>query len=485
MKKKTIGFILAGCLIATISAMLCACGSDENIKTGYDIKAVVDYENKAVTAEMAVSYYNASDSSLGEVCFHLYPAAFREGARFSPVEPDRMADAYVNGISYGGIDITALSVGGIEQTPVIEGEDDDILSVDVGELLPGERAEIKLGFALSLPDVRHRFGHHDGIINLGNWYPIACVYENGGFVTDPYYAVGDPFFSDCADYKVTLTVPEELTVVGTGERVRTGNVCSFTARSVRDFALVIGKFKAETTVVDGVTVSYYYAAGSDGAASVKAASDAIKTFSAMFGEYPYKNYSVVKAPFLHGGMEYPCLAIVSDALSGEALTEAIIHETAHQWWYGAVGNNEVASPWLDEGLTEYSTSLFYRENADYGVSYEKRMADALGSYVLYYDTFKNSGADTSMNRRVSEYASTFEYTFMTYVKGELLFEALRNALGDEKFFGGLRDYYSEYKYKNATSDELIGCMEKRAGVPLKSFFDSFTEGKTQHFGGLK
>lgn len=484
MRKRTVSIILSICLVCAIASQLCACGkSAERERTSYDVKAVLDYENKTLTADMTVNYYNASDAALGEVCFHLYPSAFREGARFTPVEPEKTSEAYPDGISYGGITITALSVGGVEQKPTIEGEDEDILTVDVGEILPSERVGINIGFALTLPEIRHRFGHYDGVINLGNWYPIACVYERGGFVTDPYYAVGDPFYSDCADYKVTLTVPETLTAVGTGECEKAGNVCTFTARSVRDFALVIGKFSCEEIITDGVKVRYYSANDMETRSGVTVASDAIKTFSSLFGKYPYKTYSVVKTPFLHGGMEYPCLALVSDALDGDRLAEAIVHETAHQWWYGVVGNNEVEYPWLDEGLTEYSTSLFYRENERYGVPFDKRIADALSSYVLYYDAFKNAGADTSMNRRVSEYANSFEYSFMAYVKGELMLEAVRSAVGDDKFFAGLRGYYATYKYENATPDDLIGCMERSSGTPLKAFFDSFIEGKTQHFGG--
>ena len=215
-----------------------------------------------------------------------------------------------------------------------------------------------------------------------------------------------------------------------------------------------------------------------------AAVDALKTFSDKFGEYPYESMSSVETQFLQGGMEYPGLAMISDALAPDIYREALVHETAHQWWYAAVGNDEVRYPWLDEGLTEFSTSIFYRENPSYEVDYEKRIADALGAYVLYFDAFKTASSDTSMTRKVCDYESPFEYTYMTYVKGELMFESLRSIIGDEKFFAGLRDYYASYKFKVAKPDDLIGCMEKAAGRNLKGFFDSWTEGKVADFGGL-
>ena len=88
--------------------------------------------------------------------------------------------------------------------------------------------------------------------------------------------------------------------------------------------------------------------------------EVVEFFSKIFGEYPYKTLTVVKTPFVYGGMEYPNLVFVSDSVnSKEELYKVVVHEIAHQWWYGIVGNNEYTYPWLDEALTEFSTILFY------------------------------------------------------------------------------------------------------------------------------
>ncbi len=492
MKRIITLFVTAIMLMAVVALPLTACnkGREEVERTEYEIIASYDEQSKTITASMEVEYVNASDAALNEVCFHLYPAAFREGARFSPVPEGQISTAYPDGMSYGGITVDTLSVDGATVTPVIEGEDEDILAVALnGELLPGEETEIIMTFTLTLPAVRHRFGYQGRRVNLGNWYPIACVYENGNFVTDPYYNVGDPFYSDCADYTVSLTVPSDLTVASTGEQTVTSNdttkTITATAENVRDFAAVLGEFKMLGSQINGVNVNYYYSSDATPELALTAATDSIKTFSELFGAYPYKTYSAVETQFIQGGMEYPMLTMISDAVTGNLYQEVIIHETAHQWWYAAVGNDEVRHAWLDEGLTEYSTSIFYQKNPDYNVDYTKRMADALGAYVLYYDTFKNGSEDTSMNRPVNEYKSGFEYNYMTYVKGELMLESLRSVIGDDAFFGGLRAYYSEYCFKNATPDCLIACFEQSSGKPLKSFFAGWIEGKVSHYGGLK
>ena len=93
---------------------------------------------------------------------------------------------------------------------------------------------------------------------------------------------------------------------------------------------------------------------------------AIDFFSENIGEYPYSDIYVV--PFdLNGGMEYPGLIMINKAYfkSSKSTEGALVmgHETAHQWFYGVVGNDQVYSPWLDESLVEYLGFDFLRQYA--------------------------------------------------------------------------------------------------------------------------
>ena len=142
---------------------------------------------------------------------------------------------------------------------------------------------------------------------------------------------------------------------------------------------------------------------------LKAATDSLSKFEEMFCDYPYSSYTVVQTEFLQGGMEYPTLSFISDKLNESLYIDAVIHETAHQWWYGIVGNNEVDNAWLDEALAEYSTTLFYKLCPDYSVDFEKRISDAMTSYLLYIDLYKpGAAADTSMDRTLAEYSGAME-----------------------------------------------------------------------------
>jgi len=179
-------------------------------------------------------------------------------------------------------------------------------------------------------------------------------------------------------------------------------------------------------------------------------------------------------------MEYPGLTYISDRLSGELYREVIIHEAAHQWWYAAVGNNQVANAWIDESLVEYSATLFFEKNPSYGITYNKRIADALSGYSLYCDMYKKQADfSTSMNRRLPDFRNAVEYTYMTYVKGHIMLDSLRANIGDEAFFAGLKEYYAHNRFKIASPELLVAAFEAASKKQLAPFFSAWTDGKIQ------
>ena len=132
MKKKFGLIAVALCIILAFTVFTgCAQGKKEEELSKYTINAVYDEENKTVSADMTLSYVNGTDAILDEVCFHLYPAAFREGARFSPVPADMVSTAYPEGMSYGGIAVNYVTLAGQNQTVEIAGEDEDILALSL------------------------------------------------------------------------------------------------------------------------------------------------------------------------------------------------------------------------------------------------------------------------------------------------------------------------------------------------------------------
>lgn len=484
--------VLLLAIVILFTAVLSGCQSDlkkaSKGLTHYKIIAKYDEFTQTITANESVKYVNCYDTPLEKVQFHIYPNAYRKDAKIKPINEKSYSDAYPNGESYGEIMISSVRVSGKSAQFSIDGEDKNILTVRLPmQLYPSASFTIDIDFVLRLPNILHRLGYNEHTVNLGNWYPIACVYENGGFVTYAYYSNGDPFYSQIANYEVELTLPSAYLVASTGRTVGTElrghqKTLKYEALAVRDFALVLSKeFKTLTkTAQKDVSITYYYYDDICAEESLQAAIDAVNTFSTNIGPYQYPTLSIVQTPFVHAGMEYPALIYVSPSVKEkEMYKEVIVHEVAHQWWYAAVGNDQVRYAWLDEGLTEYTTTLFYEWNKSYGQDAAMRVVNDMQAYLMFVDLYRSvhGDIDTSMSRPSYAYKNEYEYVYMTYVKGELMFDNLRKIMGDKAFFAALKKYYKEYMFKVAKPYDLIGAFEDASKKDLEKVFVAWISGE--------
>ena len=481
--KKILGWVLIFvCAILSVS-MLSGCEKEENARTRYEIIAEYVPENRTLTGTAKVTFENWTDNEFSVLKFQLYPNAYRKDALYSPVSSAYKSAAYYAGESYGEMVIS--SVHGSKGWEVM-GEDENILYAYLERpLYPGDKVVLDIGFLVKLATVNHRTGVTVHTVNLGNFFPILCGIKHGGFVETVYYSDGDPFYSDCADFKVTLTAPKEYTVAATGALVEERTLESkkehtTSALNVRDFAMVLSdNFRVSSTKVGETTLAYYYYDDKKPTETLDLIEESFTFFEKTFGEYPYGNYAVAQTGFCFGGMEYPCLAFISDSLVEEGKTRAIVHETAHQWWYGVVGSDAIEEAWQDEGLAEYSTLLFFEEYEKYGFTREGLVKEALGEYRSYYDVYGSvlGRADTRMSRHLKEFISDYEYKCLTYDKSVVMWDTLRKSIGEKKLIDGLRKYYTACRFQMASPQDLMGAFEK-TGTDVGGFFESFLQGKS-------
>src|SRR5690606_30604087 len=95
---------------------------------------------------------------------------------------------------------------------------------------------------------------------------------------------------------------------------------------------------------------------------LQAAIGAVEQLSELLLPYPYAELTVIDPPpeaqAGAGGVEYPTLVTTQSDTPitplGLRLPEYVtIHEVGHQWFQGMIATDEVAEPWLDEGVNEY------------------------------------------------------------------------------------------------------------------------------------
>ena len=487
MKKR---YFLMACMLLLI-VFVSGCLSSNFIKkygtniTEYDLNLTLN-DDHTIDGTQVVKYKNTTSKILGEVCFHTYANSFSDVAMNKPVSKLYETKAYPNGFSAGGIEISEVLCANQKCSFALENLDKDILKVNLNSpLYPNDFVNIKMTYKIVIPNVLHRFGYSDNSINLGNFYPVACVFENDGWDKNPYNSNGDPFYSAIANYNVSITYSSNLLIASTGTKkaetkAETTIKTTYCATAVRDFAMVLSdKFQTLTEQVDGTQINYYFYGDKQSVKSFETAKKSLLTFNKKFGKYPYETLAVVETGFLYGGMEYPTLVMISDGLEKyDDYTNTIIHEIAHQWWYGVVGNNQFDYGWLDESLAEYSVVVFYENNPEYEILRDVCIKNAITSYTLFVDVYKDvfNQVDTSMNRKISEYATEPEYVYAAYVKGLIMFDDIRTLIGDKKFFDSLKNYYKQYAGKIATPDNLISVFEDTSNRRLKAVFESYLDG---------
>lgn len=483
--KKYVCFAAAIVLCASV---LCFFGCsydamDRAVKNGDNYTIVCAYDEKvhALSAVQTVEVKNRSENSFSALKFHIYANQYRQDAEKGVVPDTYKAIAYPNGESFGDITLDSAKVDGTAVAFVIEGEDMDILSVPLGkELFPDQQVTVELTYTVQLAKIKHRLGWTENAVNLGNFFPVLCYVENGNYCCTPYYNVGDPFVSEVANFDVTLKIAENYTVASTGNLTEATSengyvTYNYKADAVRDFAFVASeKFKKLSQTAGKVTVNYFYFADADAENSLATAAGALEYYAANIGDYPYAQISVCETDFCYGGMEYPSLVMVTSG--SQSYREAIAHEVAHQWFYAAVGNDQIKNAWMDEGLAEFITYLYLD---DAGVTQlGKNVSANMKTYTAYVDVLNNfyDNVDTTF-RSVADFRNDNEYVVMTYVKGSLMFSTLYDAMGKTKFFKALKNYYDEAMFTVAAPSQMINCFAKVGGEEIAKIFANFAEGK--------
>lgn len=452
----------------------------------YEIDIELDDDNRIIHGKERITYINRSSKIMEDIFFHVYPNAFND-KESPPIMFNDFSYAYPEGFNPCYIKIANINAGGKNIKYSLSGAQNTTLKLELNKPLKvKEQVEIVIEFQLKIPISRDRIGYYDGSYILANWYPVAAVYDETGWNLDPFYSIGDPFYSDIADYVVKITLPEKYIVASTGditdENVRGGiRTQSIVAKSVRDFAWVASsKFKQQTLEVDGVNIKYFFINSNTRRMdkAISTAGESIRIFNKCFGRYPYASYSVVESLF-PTGMEYPGMVLIpNNYFDGNktmlGLEGVIVHETAHQWWYGVVGNNEVDEAWLDEGLATYSKIIYFEKvNGDkFAENYYNQNIKSI------YETKRKSikGVEVTL-KPLKEFESWREYDTLVYKKAAILLHTIREDVGDDKFFEILGSYYYKNRFKNVTTEDFINTVE---GVTNKSwdvFFNKWLIGK--------
>ncbi|MFZ2053195.1 MAG: M1 family aminopeptidase [Candidatus Aminicenantales bacterium] len=213
----------------------------------------------------------------------------------------------------------------------------------------------------------------------------------------------------------------------------------------------------------------------------------LEFYESRFGPFPFENLRIIQRLWMTAGGHSPASFIVLNELPRVSQLDSgirsrlignpdspvdlsskwreyfIAHEIAHQWWGQGVTSARYRDQWLSEGLAQYAAVLYIQ--AKYG---ENALADILKKFSRWTEK-KSKWGPITMGSRLS--FTDFEaYQAIVYDKTALILNMLRDLLGDEIFFTGLKEFFAAHKYSAATTGQFCRMMEKVSGRDLSEFF---------------
>lgn len=287
---------------------------------------------------------------------------------------------------------------------------------------------------------------------------------------------------DRASIRMDVIVPAELTCIATGtwtgkQEVKDNKVMYSWHQQVATppytYGFAIGPFTKISEEVQGRRFDYYSAQHDSAELSTifTSSADILHFFEEKSGvSYFQSSYSQV----LIGNhyQEMSGFAVLKDSYGDMILKDSteinlIAHELAHQWWGNMITCQDLGHFWLNEAFATFMSAAYNEKR----FGRDKYMQN-ISAYEEVYDKIKAKGSDKPLVFE-SWTHPTADDRNLVYFKGAYVLHKLREALGDEKFWKGIKSYSQQFYGKSVVTQDFQQAMEKATQKDLTAFFDEW------------
>ena len=489
----------------------------------YKMDVTMNVKNYQYTGNQELVYTNNSQDTLKKVFYHLYNNAFQPGSEMDSriqtikdpdermvnttkvdgknVKESRIKTLKTNEIGY--LRISNFKQDGVNATAKEKGT---ILEVTLAKpILPNSKTTFTLDFDGQVPIQIRRSGRNnvEGVeLSMSQWYPKMAEFDFEGWHADPYIA--REFHGVWGDFDVNITIDKEYVLGGTGYLQNKNEIghgyqdsgvvvaipkktkmltWHFNAPMVHDFTWAADKEYIHDVVKgpNNVDLHFLYKNNPKYIQNWKDLQpktvDLMNIYNKMVGDYPYKQYSVIQGG--DGGMEYAMCTLILGQGSFEGLLGVTAHEMAHSWFQHVLASNESKNGWMDEGFTSFLED--YGMNEVFGKKVENPFT---GAYKGYY-SMVNSGKELPQTTHADRYDENRVYSITSYSKGEIFLTQLIYLIGKDNLMKTLKKYYSDFKFKHPTPNDIKRTAERVSGANLDWYLTDWTKTTSTIDYGIK
>jgi aminopeptidase N len=291
--------------------------------------------------------------------------------------------------------------------------------------------------------------------------------------------------SDKATYVFRITVPEGISAVANGRlawsRTRHGK-STFVWYEDSPMATYLATFDTghwvikngrtpggvpETVAVDPSLPPVNGAAAVDFFFDTSA--EAVDFESRYFGRYPFSSTGAIADNATYQGtpLGFSLETQTKPVYSAVRSTSTIAHELSHQWFGDSVSVQTWDNIWLNEGFATFAQYLW----DDY-----KGVRTA---HQAFLNDYARAADNPFWQIIVANPQRDTMFASAVYRRGGMTLQALREKIGDERFFRILKTWTREHYHGNGTTTQFIALAERISGQDLGAFFQTwlYTAGK--------
>ncbi|MDR4951665.1 M1 family metallopeptidase [Chryseobacterium sp. ES2] len=505
-------------------------------RADYNITAYLDEDKRNLKGSETVTYYNNSPDELDYIWLQLDEnehssirnAGYDTSSVLRPSTTDQQLKVSELPVKDNGYGVSLEKVTDASGNPLKYTVNKTMMRIDLPKVLKkGEKFVFKVDWNYNISD-RIKMGGRGGFENfpedgndlytMAQWYPRMCVYSDfQGWQNHQFTGRGE-FALVFGDFKVSMNVPADHIVGGTGEcknydQVLTSDQLSryrkaenaaepieivtldeakkaeknhskqrktwvFEAKDVRDFAWT----SSRKFVWDGMRVTIpennnkvmamsFYPKESYGLYrkfSTKAVAHTIKTYSEFTIPYPYPVAQSVEAA---NGMEYPMICFnfgrtEKDGTYSEGtkngMIGVIIHEVGHNFFPMIINSDERQWAWMDEGLNTFTEYLTEEK-------WDNKFPSKRGPAWTIVDYMKLP--KDQLEPIMSNSENIVQYGPNAYSKPATGLNILRETImGRELFDKAFKTYAKRWAFKHPEPADLFRTMEDASGEDLDWFW---------------